>query len=136
LPQAPQFCASLSTERQTPSQTTVPTGHPHEPPLHDSPPPQAWSQAPQWFGSVAVSTHSSPQLVWPGAPQPQLPLRQTWLAAQRWPQLPQFAESPRTSVQAPPHASSPGPQNGASGRGPSGSPPSQPPLAQIGVEAS
>lgn len=63
LPQAPQFWASLSSDRQMPSQTTLPAGQTHAPAMHDVPPPQAWSQAPQWFGSVAVSTHSSPQLV-------------------------------------------------------------------------
>jgi hypothetical protein len=149
LPQAPQFCASLSTDRQTPSQTTVPTGQLQDPATHASPPPHAWSQAPQWFGSVLVRTHSSPQLVCPGAEQPQLPLRQVWLAPQRWPQLPQFSASPRTSVQDAPHACRPAPQVGASVRGPSvgasvripstgasARPPSQPPPTQIGIEPS
>jgi hypothetical protein len=141
FPQAPQFCASLSTERQTPLQTTVPTGQTQAPATQDSPPPHAWSQEPQWLGSVAVSTHSSPQLVWPGAEQLQLPLRQTWFAPQAWPHAPQFEASLRTSVQEAPHVWSPGPQVGTSGacpsgRCPSGSPPSQPPPTQIGIEAS
>ena len=57
LPQPPQFCGSLSSERQTPPQTTVPAGQAHAPEMHDWPPPQARPQPPQWFGSVAVSTH-------------------------------------------------------------------------------
>ena len=104
LPQAPQFCGSLASERQTPSQTTVPAGQAHDPEMHDWPPPQARSQLPQWFGSVAVSTHWSPQLVCPGAAQPQPPLRQVWLGPHRFPQPPQFAESVRRSVHVAPQA--------------------------------
>ena len=76
LPQAPQFWASLSSARQIPSQTTVPAGQTQDPATQAWPPPQACAQLPQWAGSVAVSTQAPPQLVCPGAVQPQLPLRQ------------------------------------------------------------
>jgi hypothetical protein len=116
LPQAPQFRGSLASERQTPSQRIVPVGQAHAPEMHDPPPPQTRSQLPQWFGSVAVSTHSAPQLVCPGAVQLQPPLRQVWPGPHRFPQPPQFAESLRRSAHVSPQASSPAPQ----GAGPSG----------------
>ena len=144
LPQAPQFSGSLSTDRQTPPQATVPARHAHAPDTHDAPPPQARSQPPQWFGSVAVSTHSSPQVVCPGAAQPQTPLRQVWLAPHRFPQVPQLPKSLRTSVQTPAHISNPDPQGvGTSGRASgcpsrptSGGPPSQLLSVQIEADAS
>jgi hypothetical protein len=103
-----------------PSQETDPAGQAHAPEMQAWPPPQAVSQLPQWFGSVATSTQVPPQLVCPGAVQPQLPLRQVWPAPHAFPQLPQFDESVRTSVQVSPHASKPAPQV----VGPSGWPPS------------
>lgn len=117
-----------------PSQTTVPAGQTHDPAMQAWPPPQACSQLPQWSGSVAVSTQAPPQLVWPGAVQPQLPLRQIWFAPHRFPQLPQFAESVWTSVQLSSQMTRPAPHVvGASGGLPlSGCrPPSQPPPGQV-----
>jgi hypothetical protein len=123
VPQEPQFCGSLSSNRQIPPQKTVPAGQTQDPETHAWPPPQARSQLPQWFGSVAVRTHSAPQLVCPGAPQLQTPLRQVLFASHSFPQLPQFAGSFRTSVQAEPHACSPRAQVvGASGWPVSGRP--------------
>jgi hypothetical protein len=116
LPHAPQFRASLSSDRQVPSQKTVPAGHAHDPEMHAWPPPQAWSQLPQWFGSVAVSTHASAQLVCPGAEQPQTPFRHACSDPHRFPQLPQLAESVRRSAHVAPHVASPDPQGvGVSG---------------------
>jgi len=93
---------------------------------------------------VAVSTHSSPQVVCPGAEQMQTLLRQVWLAPHRFPHVPQLAASLRTSVQTPPQTSNPGPhvvgKSGATSRGPSGltsgRPPSQLPPVQIDTDAS
>ena len=114
--------------------------------MQDWPPPQARPQPPQWFGSVAVSTHWSPQLVCPGAGQPQPPLRQVWLDPHRFPQPPQLAESVRRSAHVAPQASSSLPQVfGTSGptstRGcpsglTSGCPPSQVAPEQIDTDAS
>jgi len=146
LPQLPQFCGSLASERQTPPQATVPAGQAHDPAKQDWPPTQARPQPPQWFGSVAVSTHWSPQLVCPGAGQPQPPLRQVWLAPHRFPQPPQLAESVRRSVHVAPQAASP-PPHVAGPSGPtsscdcpsgltSGCPPSQLAPEQIDIDAS
>jgi len=110
-----------------PSQATVPDGHPHDPLKQASPPPQAWSQLPQWFGSVATRTHASPQLVCPAAEQPQLPFLQVWFAAHRFPQFPQLAGSVWMSVQVAPQISRPPEQV----VGPSGWPPSQLPPGQV-----
>jgi len=152
LPQAPQFRGSLASERQTPSQSMVPAGQTHAPEMHDPPPPQARSQLPQWFGSVAVSTHSSPQLVCPGAAQLQARLRQVWPAPHRFPQPPQFATSLRRSAHVSPQASRPTPQGvgtsvelsgltsrcGCASALTSGCPPSQlaPGQVDIGTDAS
>jgi len=126
LRQLPQLSGSLSSARQAPSQTTVPAGQTHAPEMHAWPPPQAWSQPPQWLGSLAVSTHAAPQLVCPGATQPQVPARQVWPAPQACPQAPQFAPSVRTSVQLSPQISCPAAQVvGASGWPPSQLPPVQ-----------
>lgn len=65
--QAPQAPGSVWRSRQrgtSASQRVVPAVHWQTPPEH-VPSPQAIPQAPQWFASVAVSTHIPPHRSWP-----------------------------------------------------------------------
>jgi hypothetical protein len=65
-PQVPQSRGSLMSERQTPSQNTLPSGQSQSPLLQLRPLPQMLPQAPQFSGSVSLNTQLSAQASWPG----------------------------------------------------------------------
>jgi hypothetical protein len=72
-------------------------------------PEQAWSQSPQWAGSLLTSTQAGPQSLVP-AGQPQVPPLQTCPAGQAAPQLPQLSGSVWVSTQVPKQKVVPGGQ--------------------------
>ena len=101
-PQVPQFCGSLASDRQMPSQSWVPAGQVHEPSTQVVPSEQAWPHDPQLAGSVLVSTQSAPHAVVPGAAHEHLPPAQVCSAEHAVPQLPQWVRSVWVSTQAVP----------------------------------
>jgi hypothetical protein len=64
-PHAPQFCGSLSSERQTPLQSAVPTGHAHAPVTQLRPAPHPLPQRPQLNGSDSMYTQAPLQSACP-----------------------------------------------------------------------
>jgi hypothetical protein len=71
----------------------------HSPPAHACPVGHLLPHLPQLAASVCVSTQAPRQSAFP-AGQTHCPALQTWAPLQAWPQVPQFALSVRTLVQA------------------------------------
>jgi hypothetical protein len=107
FPQAPQFCGSLTSERQMPLHSSVPTGQVHVPATHVVPQAQIFPHAPQLFGSVSVSTHCPAHAVVPGAWHAHLPPTQVSAAEHVVEQLPQCDRSESVLTQVVPQAVSP-----------------------------
>jgi hypothetical protein len=106
VPHAPQLTGSLFVSTQPPLHTVSDAeAQPaaHAPLLQTAVvPEQVVPQAPQFFGSFAVFTHTPPQLVVP-AGQVHLLSPHVWLAAHRVAQLPQCAASLVVSTHELPH---------------------------------
>lgn len=81
----------------------------HRPPPQASPAAQGRPQAPQFIGSLRVSTQTPPQRTCPAghAPAPQRPAAQAIPAGQVMPQTPQFIGSPCVSMHDPPQSDCP-----------------------------
>jgi hypothetical protein len=105
---APQFAASAIGSTQWPAHSSEPAAHPAtQPPLRQvSPRPQMLPQRPQWFGSVAVSTHRPTHNAIGHPLVRHVPSMHAWPLAQRLPHDPQFALSERESTQVPPQIKS------------------------------
>src|SRR5690349_16142762 len=93
---------STSAANETPSPE-----HSQLPITHVPPSPHALSQAPQWLGSICVSTQAPSHSVRPPQSSVQAPIEQTWLGVQALPQPPQSCGSVCVSTQAPSHSSWP-----------------------------
>lgn len=90
-----------------PLQSDVPGSQVHWPARQVAPAAHAIPHAPQFLGSVWVSTHAEEQFFW-FAPHAavQTPLLQTWLAPHAVPHAPQFLGSFNVAEQVPPQFSS------------------------------
>jgi len=100
------LAASELGSTHCPPHETKPAGHAHTPALHTSPPLHAMAQAPQFSGSVAVSSQLCPQAV-NGAVQvaTQAPAWQKLVAPPHaLPHIPQLSGSPASERQMPPQS--------------------------------
>jgi hypothetical protein len=128
VPQPPQFAALVRRLAQTPAQSVVPVGQAQLLFTQTSCPAHTWAQNPQLSLSFWRFTQLLPQRA---SPEPhaaeQVPLEQTWPAAQRLPQVPQLVVlvSRSTQVVIPPM---PMPVQAVS---PAGQPAAQAPLTQV-----
>jgi hypothetical protein len=114
MSQVPQLAVLVMRSTHVPSHAVWPLGHAavHAPLTQDCPGLHAAPQAPQSFGFVMVSAHSTPPFAshgWKGQLAEQAPLTQYWPLGQALPQLPQFWASLTTVLQTPPQRACPPP---------------------------
>jgi hypothetical protein len=108
--QVPQWLASSERSRHVPPpppvQSVLPVGQLHALAVHVPKRPQVVPHAPQFMGSVLVSTHTPPHVVDP-AEQTQTPLVHASPLAHVRPHAPQLFRSDETSAHPVAHATSP-----------------------------